>query len=76
MARTKTIVRIIPQVVLSPRIGKKNIPYKRHRNMIFKIKQMLPQSKRVAVKKGQVIRNANARRKAIYFSGKRRLNFV
>ena len=73
MTRTKATVRGLSQV----RIGSKNILNRRIRNIPFKIKQILPQSKRVDVtKNGQVVRRINVRRKAVYFFGKRRLNFV
>ena len=78
MARTKLTVRrtLGPMFVTAPghRIGNKNIINRR--NNRFKIKKLLPQTKQMQVKKnGQVLRTMNVRRKAIYFSGKRRLRF-
>ena len=76
MARTKATVRRIPLAVIPQRIGNKNILNRRLRNMSFRLIQILPEMKKVAVKKtGQVIRQMNVRRKATYFSGKRRLDF-
>ena len=77
MARTKETVRRLPQVVIPQSIGNKNILNRRIRNILFKVKQILPQSKSVNVKKNtQVVRQMNVRQKAVYFSGKRRLSFV
>ena len=50
MARTKATVRRLPQVVIQQRIGNKNILNRRIRNISFKKKQILPQSKRVDLK--------------------------
>ena len=76
MARTKATVRRMPVVTIPQRIGNKNILNRLLRNMPFKLKQIIPEMKRVTVKQnGQVIRQMNVRRKATYFSGKRRLNF-
>ena len=66
MARTKATVRRLPQVVIPQRIGKKNILNRCIRNIPFQIKQILPQSKGVDVKKnGQVVRRMNVRQKAV-----------
>ena len=44
--------------------------------MLFKLKQIIPEMKRVAVKKnGQVIIEMNVQEKSVHFSGKRRLNY-
>ena len=51
MARTKAIVRRLPQVVIPQRVGNKNILNRRIRNIPFTIKQILPQPKRVDVKR-------------------------
>ena len=59
MARTKATVRRFPNIVSIPQgcIGNKNVLNRRLRNMPFKLKQIIPGMKRVAVKKnGQVIR--------------------
>ena len=79
MARTKAAVRRVnsgPVFVPAPdhRIGNKNIMNRKNPN--FKIKKLLPETKRVQVKKnGQVLRPMNVRRKTTYFSGRRRLRF-
>ena len=79
MARTKaTVITANNGPVFGPapghRIGNKNIMNRR--NNQFKIKKLLPETKRIQVKKnGQVLRTMNVRKKAIYFSGKRRLTF-
>ena len=76
MARAKATVRRMPLAIIPQRIGSKNILNRCLRNMPFKLKQVLPEMKRVAVKKrGLLIRQMNVRRKATYFSGKQRLNF-
>ena len=78
MVRTKATVRRLPIAVpiSQGRIGNKNILNRQLRNAPFKSKQIIPEMKRVAVKKnGQVIREMNVRGKSIYFSGKRRLNY-
>ena len=49
MARTKATVRRLPQVVIPQRTGNKNILNGRIRNIPFKIKQILLQSRRVDV---------------------------
>ena len=51
MARTKAIIRRLPQVVIPQRVGNKNILNRRIRNIPFTIKQILPQPKRVDVKR-------------------------
>ena len=51
MARTKAIVRRLPQVVIPQRVGNKNILNRSIRNIPFTIKQILPQPKRVDVKR-------------------------
>ena len=51
MARTKAIVRRLPQVVIPQRVGNKNILNRRIRNIPFTIKQIVPQPKRVDVKR-------------------------
>ena len=52
----------------SPRAGKKQIT--RPRNKRFKLKKLLPQSKRIQVKKnGQIVRTMKVNRKAYYFNG-------
>ena len=51
MARTKATVRRLPQVVIPQRTGNKDILNELVRNIPFKIKQILPQSRRVDVKK-------------------------
>ena len=49
------------------RIGNKNILNRRLRVMPFKIKTILPEMKRVSVKKnGQTVREMNVRRKSRY----------
>ena len=75
MAETKATVRRLP-VMLPARTGNKNILNRRLRNLPFKIKMILPETKTVAVKKnGQTIREMTVRRKTKYFSGKSRLQF-
>ena len=51
MARTKATVRRLPQVVIRQRTGNKDILSELIRNIPFKITQILPQSRRVDVKK-------------------------
>ena len=51
MARTKATVRRRPQAIIPQRIGKKNILDRRLRNMPFKLKRVMNEMKRVAVKK-------------------------
>ena len=78
MARTKVTVRRLPIAVpiSQGHIGNKNILNRQLRSAPFKSKQIIPEMKRVAVKKNeQVIREMNVRRKSIYFSGKRSLNY-
>ena len=58
MARTKITVRWLPQVVVNPQahICSKNILNRRARNIPFKKKKLLPQSKVAEVKtNGQVV---------------------
>ena len=68
MARTKATVRKLPVIVnQQQRIGNNNILNIRLRNMPFKIKRIRPRTKRVDAKKnGQVVRQMNVRREAIY----------
>ena len=78
MARKKATVRRLRQAtfVAAPgqRIGNKNILNRK--NSMFKIKNLLPQTLQIEVKKnGQVVRRINIRRKAHYFSRNRRLMF-
>ena len=81
MAKTKITVRRIQVLtfVHSPghRIGNKNIMKRRLRNAPYEIKKLLPEYKRADVKKnGQIVRSMNARKKAIYFNGKRIFVFI
>ena len=70
MARTKATVRRMSLAAIpQQRIGNKNILNRRLRNILFKLKNIMPE-----MKNGQVIKEMNVRRKATYFSGKRRLN--
>ena len=49
---------------------------RRLRNALYNIKKLLPEYKRVDVKKnGQIVRSINLRKKAINFTGKRRMVF-
>lgn len=77
MARTKTIVRRWSQVLIPLRIGNQNILNRFIRNIPFRVKMTLSQSKSVNVKKPPpVVRRMNVRQKAVYFSQIHRLNFV
>ena len=51
MARAKANVRRLPTAIIPQRIGNKNILDRRLRNMTFKLKQVIPEMKKVAVKK-------------------------
>ena len=69
MATTKATVRRILPVIPQGRIGNKNILNRRPRNIPLKIKKVLPQTKKVEVKKNDaVFRRMNVRRKSIYIS--------
>ena len=69
MTRTKATLRQLP-VTLPSRIESKNILNKRLRNLPFKTKTIVPETKTVAVKKnGQTIREITVRRKVKYLSG-------
>ena len=71
MTRTKATVRRLLEAIIPQRIGNNNIFNRRLRNMPFKLKRLMPEMKRVAVKKsGYVIRQKKVRK----VSGKRRLN--
>lgn len=80
MATTKATVRRLrtPTFVSTTehRINNKNILNRRLRNAPFKLKKMLPEQRKIEVKKtGQVVRTMKVRRKTIYFTGKRKLQF-
>ena len=62
----------LSQAVIPQRIGNENILNRCIRNISFKIKQILPRSKMVDIKKERM----KVRRKVVYFSRKGRLNFV
>ena len=67
MTRTKATVRRM-SVIMPARIGNKNILKKRLRVMPFKTKRILPEMKKVSVKKnGQTVREMNVRQKSTYF---------
>ena len=70
MERTKATVRGMP-VTMPRRIEKKDLN-RRIRVMPFKIKKILPERKKVSVKKyRQRVREMNVKRKSTYFSGKK-----
>ena len=78
MARTKATVRRMPRSVFVPELGQRigNKYVMNRRNVSFKIKKLLPEAKRVQVKKnGEVLRTMNVRRKTIFFTGRRRIQF-
>ena len=51
MAKTKATVRRMPFVAIPQRIGNEKILNRLLRNMPFKFKQIIPEMRRVAVKK-------------------------
>ena len=76
MTRIKATVRRmqVPNLVHLPghRIGQKNIMNRRLRNAPYKIKKLLPEYKRVDIKKnGQIVRSVNVKKNYLLYRKKK-----